>query len=54
MLELIILLIVSSQDKLWVKLMKKKYLKKDDILAYKTKVNMPWQWRKLMSSRIPF
>lgn len=46
--------IIKSLENLWVKLVRKKYLKHDNLFNYITKVNVSWQWRKLMSLRALF
>lgn len=54
-LRLIILLsssllwkILAFPENLWVNIIKKKYLKEDDLFSYKVEANVSWQWGKLM------
>lgn len=46
--------ILVCPGNLWVNLVSKKYLKDAILFDYKVKVNVSWQWRKLMMLRKTF
>lgn len=46
--------LISSDDNMWVQLMKRKYAWNKDIINYKTPIFASWQWKKLLAHRTVF